>query len=160
MSRCGNHWIAIGAIVVCLAIGLGAWAAHGLEKSIADLYENETRLLRGEKVPAITKYIGDFQTAADYQFGQGIGLILVGILLRQERTGKLKAAALCLFLGMLLFSGSLYALVLLKVPVLGAITPIGGVLMMMGWLLVAWSGWSGWRLNLQCEGSVTTHSKD
>jgi uncharacterized membrane protein YgdD (TMEM256/DUF423 family) len=141
MNRCGNHWIAIGAIVVCLSIALGAWAAHGLEKSIASLYENETRTVRGETIPAVAKYVGDFQTGADYQFGQGIGLILVGILLRQHPCKTFKVAALCLFLGMLLFSGSLYALVLLKVPVLGAVTPFGGVLMMVGWGLLAYGGW-------------------
>lgn len=141
MTRCGNHWIAIGAITVCLSIALGAWAAHGLEKSIADLYENETRVVRGETIPAVAKYVGDFQTGADYQFGQGLGLVLTGLLLRQSPSRTLKAAALCLFLGMLLFSGSLYALVLLKIPVLGAVTPLGGVLMMVGWGLLAWAGW-------------------
>lgn len=142
MNRCGNHWIAIGAITVCLSIALGAWAAHGLEKSIAGLYANETRTVRGETIPAVAKYVGDFQTGADYQFGQGIGLILVGLLLRQSPSRCLKSAALCLFLGTLLFSGSLYALVLLKVPVLGAVTPFGGVLMMVGWGLFAWGGWN------------------
>lgn len=141
MTSCGNHWIAIGAITVCLSIALGAWAAHGLEKSIADLYENETRVIHGERISAVAKYVRDFQTGADYQFGQGIGLILVGLLLRQSPSRSLRAAALCLLLGTLLFSGSLYALVLFKVPVLGAVTPIGGVLMMVGWGLLAWTGW-------------------
>lgn len=141
MSSCGNHWISIGAITVCIAIAMGAWAAHGLEKSIASKYANETKTVRGQTIPAVSKYIGDFQTGADYQLGQGLGLVLTGMLLRQHPSRLFKSAAMCLFLGMLLFSGSLYALVLLKVPVLGAITPIGGVLMMIGWALLAVGGW-------------------
>ena len=133
-----SRWITIGAVLVCLAIGLGAWAAHGLEKTIAPQYEGMTKVFAGQTIPAVTKYVGDFKTAADYQLSQGLGLILLGLLMTRKPSRALRAAGVCLFLGTLLFSGSLYMLVLTGITKLGAITPIGGVLLMVGWALIAY----------------------
>ena len=133
-----SRFISIGAAIVCLAIGLGAWAAHGLEKTIASQYEGQTKLVAGQTIPAVTKYVGDFQTAADYQLGQGLGLILIGILCNQKPSRVLRVAGVCLCLGTALFSGSLYVLVLTGITKLGAVTPFGGLLLMVGWALVAY----------------------
>ena len=124
--------------MVCLAIGLGAWAAHGLEKTIAPTYEGQFKIVAGQTLPAVAKYVDDFKTAAEYQLTQGLGLILLGILCRQKPSRVLRAAGWCLFWGTLIFSGSLYALVLTGVTKLGAITPIGGLLLMIGWGLFAY----------------------
>ena len=133
-----SRFVSIGAALVCLAIGLGAWAAHGLEKTIAVQYEGKTKLVAGQTIPAVTKYVGDFKTAADYQLGQGLGLILIGILCRQNPSRVLRSAGVCLCLGTALFSGSLYVLVLTGITKLGAVTPFGGLLLMVGWALVAY----------------------
>ncbi len=133
-----NSWPTVGAALVCIAIGLGAWAAHGLERTIGPQYEGITKSVAGQIVPGVTKYVGDFRTAADSQLGQGLGLILVGILIRQGSNRALRAAAWCLFAGTLIFSGSLYILVLTGMTWLGAITPIGGLLLMIGWAIVAY----------------------
>ena len=133
-----SRWITTGAALVCLAIGLGAWAAHGLEKTIAPVYAGQVKVAAGQQIPAVAKYVGDFKTAADYQLSQGLGLILLGLLGRQRTNWALWAAGWCLFLGTLIFSGSLYALVLTGVTKLGAITPIGGLLLIIGWALVAY----------------------
>ena len=132
-----NCWSKIGAILVCIAIGMGAWAAHGLEKTIASKYEGKTKEVAGQTVPAVTKYVGDFKTAAEYQMSQGLGLVLLGFLVAKKPSGTLRAAGVCLLLGTLLFSGSLYVLVLMGITILGAITPIGGLLLMIGWVLIA-----------------------
>ncbi len=133
-----TRFISIGAALVCLALGLGAWAAHGLEKTIAAQYDGKTKDVAGQTIPAVTKYVGDFKTAADYQLGQGLGLILIGILCRQNPSRVLRVAEVCLLLGTVLFSGSLYVLVLTGVTKWGAVTPIGGLLLMVGWGLVAY----------------------
>ena len=133
-----SRWITVGAAMVCLAIGLGAWAVHGLEKFIAAQYEGQTKLVAGQTIPAVAKYVGDFKTAAEYQLSQGLGLVLLGILSQRNRSRSLRVAGMCLCLGTLLFSGSLYALVLTGVTKLGAITPIGGLLLMIGWGLIAY----------------------
>lgn len=132
-----NSWTTIGAVLVCIAIGMGAWAAHGLEKAIASKYEGDWKLVAGQSVPAVTKYVGDFKTAADYQMSQGLGLVLLGLLIARNPSRTLRAAGVCLLLGTLLFSGSLYVLVLTGITKLGAITPIGGLLLMIGWVLIA-----------------------
>ena len=133
-----TRFLSIGAALVCLAIGLGAWAAHGLEKTIAAQYEGKTKVVAGQTIPAVTKYIGDFQTAADYQLGQGLGLMLIGLLCRQKPCRVLRTAGVCVCLGTVLFSGSLYLLVLTGVTKWGAVTPLGGLLLMVGWALVAY----------------------
>ena len=132
-----NSWSTIGAVLVCIAIGMGAWAAHGLEKAIASKYAGITKEVAGQTVPAVTKYVGDFKTAADYQMSQGLGLVLLGLLISLRPSRVLRAAGVCLLLGTLLFSGSLYVLVLTGITKLGAITPIGGLLLMIGWVLIA-----------------------
>lgn len=132
-----NCWSTIGAVLVSIAIGTGAWAAHGLEKTIAPQYEGITKVVTGQTIPAVTKYVGDFKTAADYQMCQGLGLVFLGLLMSLKPSRILRAAAVCLFVGTLLFSGSLYVLVLTGITKLGAITPIGGVLLIVGWLLTA-----------------------
>ena len=135
-----SRFISLGAVLVCLAIGLGAWAAHGLEKTIASRYEEEAKLVAvlNFHIPTVTKYVGNFKTAADYQLGQGLGLILIGLLYRQNPSRVLRVAGVCLCVGTALFSGSLYVLVLTGVTKWGAVTPIGGLLLMVGWALVAY----------------------
>jgi len=133
-----SRWITVGAAMACLAIGLGAWAAHGLEKFIAAQYAGQTKLVAGQSIPAVAKYVGDFKTGADYQLSQGLGLVLLGILSQRNRNRSLRAAGVCLCLGTFLFSGSLYVLVLTGITKFGAITPIGGLLLIIGWGLIAY----------------------
>lgn len=115
------------AWMMALAIVLGAWAAHGLEN-----------WLTPEKVDS-------FKTGVQYQFFQTLGLM---ILSAHQRNGdsisaKINNAQRLIFWGMILFSGSIYLLSLNEiwksdmVNWLGPITPIGGLLMIIGW------GWIG-----------------
>lgn len=136
-TRCGVAWVRTGAILAGLAVCLGAFAAHGLDKELARMYSGQTRVVVGEEVPAARKYLADFRTAAEYQMTHALGIIAAGILLGRRRSSLTAAAAWCLLLGILLFSGSLYALVLSGKTVLGAITPFGGVLFIAGWVLLA-----------------------
>lgn len=78
-----------------------------------------------------------FETAARYQMYHGLALILVGVLWERWPTRALGAAAWLFLAGIVLFSGSLYALVLSGVRGLGAITPLGGVCFLAGWVVVA-----------------------
>lgn len=112
-------FILIGAINAFLAVALGAFGAHGLE---------------GRVEP---KYLETWKTAVTYQMFHATGLFIIGIL-----AGKLPASALIswsgwlMLIGIVLFSGSLYALTLTKISVLGAITPIGGVAFLAAWVLL------------------------
>jgi uncharacterized membrane protein YgdD (TMEM256/DUF423 family) len=82
-----------------------------------------------------------YDTAVRYQFYQSLGLIGVGLALRTLDAGPLRAAALLLMVGIVLFSGSLYALTLGAPRVIGAVTPLGGLALIAGWLTFAYGMW-------------------
>lgn len=113
-----RHWIAIGASFGALAVVAGAFGAHGLK----------------ERFDA--KQLEWWGTAVDYHFWSMPGLLVVGFL---PTSRAARAAAWCLFAGALVFSGTLYAMALGAPRWFGAITPIGGVLLIAGWLLLAWA---------------------
>lgn len=119
-----SRWVLVaGAGFAMLAVMIGAFAAHGL-KHVLDAYQ-----------------LGLFETAARYQMYHAIGLLIVGVIstIPQFSPRWLKLAACAFILGIALFSGSLYLLALSGIKWLGAITPLGGVAFIFGWmaLLVA-----------------------
>jgi uncharacterized membrane protein YgdD (TMEM256/DUF423 family) len=105
-----------GALLAALGVALGAFGAHGL---------------RGLLTP---EALGWWQTAVQYQLWHALGLLAIGA----ARLDGLRAAAALLLAGTLVFSGSLYAMALTDLRWLGAVTPVGGALMIGGWLLLAW----------------------
>jgi uncharacterized membrane protein YgdD (TMEM256/DUF423 family) len=115
--------IAIGALNAALAVAAGAFGAHGLRDRL------EPRALE------------IFETGARYQMYHALAMILAG-LLATRLPGATTAGGL-FFAGIAIFSGSLYALSLTDVKVLGAITPLGGVAFLAGWAWLAYSAWRG-----------------
>lgn len=116
-----NLIIAIGAFNAFLAIGTGAFAAHGLK----DLLSAE--------------YLNTFKTAADYQLIHGIGLILIGLLSKFNPNRYNIIAATFMFIGIILFCGSLYLLTLTNTRWLGIITPFGGLFLLAAWLTLGFN---------------------
>jgi len=114
---------ALGGLVSGSAVAAGAFGAHAL-KAILD-------------APALAVY----ETAARYQMYHGLALFVVAWLLRETRARQTARAGWLFCLGTALFCGSLYLVALSGIKWLGAITPLGGVSFMAGWLLVAWSAW-------------------
>ncbi len=82
---------------------------------------------------------GVYQTGVLYHLVHALAVLAVGILADRNPNGALIASGWAFTVGFVLFSGSLYALALTGVRVLGAITPIGGVAFLVGWLALAWS---------------------
>ncbi len=109
-------WLALGASYGFLAVALGAFGAHALKARLTpDL-------------------LAVWKTGVEYHFYHALALLAVGLLARQlQPSGALTAAGVCFALGVLVFSGSLYALALSGVRVLGAVTPFGGLLFLVGW---------------------------
>ena len=129
-----KFWGTSGAILAFLAVALGAFAAHGLGDYFEKLYANTpAKMVAGHPVPAAQKYLADFKTGAEYQFYHALALLFISQLSRNSRSKLLNVAGWCFLLGTLFFSGSLYLLTMLAIPVFGAITPIGGVLFLVGW---------------------------
>ena len=122
-----NRICGIAALFGATAVLLGAFAAHGLSQKL------EPRMLEV------------FHTGVSYQFYHTLALFGVGILAQRQSDRRLGIAAFCFILGMLLFSGSLYALALTGIRPLGIITPFGGVAMVIGWLVLAVTQFRGKR---------------
>ncbi|MBE9559372.1 MAG: DUF423 domain-containing protein [Proteobacteria bacterium] len=116
-----NLIIAFGAFNAFLAVGAGAFAAHGLKDFLS------------------VEYLNTFKTAADYQLMHGIGLIIVGLINKHDTNRCNIAAAIFMFVGIILFSGSLYALTLTGTKWLGMITPVGGICFLMAWLILGFN---------------------
>lgn len=113
----------LGAFLALLAVMAGAFGAHGLRAMVS---------ARGLEV---------FQTAVTYQVYHSLALILVAILAGMGLHRRLLVVASGFFLaGILLFSGSLYVLVLTDIRWVGPVTPIGGVCLMVGWALILTAG--------------------
>jgi uncharacterized membrane protein YgdD (TMEM256/DUF423 family) len=113
-----KFYITIGALLSALAVILGAFGAHGLKNM---LHPAEMAV---------------YQTAVQYHFLHALGLILIGVSgIRCPWCGRL------MLIGILLFSGSLYLLVLTGIGKLGIITPFGGTAFIIAWLLFAWAAW-------------------
>ena len=116
--------LGLAAVFLFAAVALGAFGAHALRTMLAP------------------ELMTVFQTAVQYHFWHALGLLGVGILLAQRPdSGALGVAGWLLVAGMLLFSGSLYALALTGVRGFGAITPVGGVAFLGGWGCLAWAAW-------------------
>lgn len=124
MMKTTRIWLVCGALAAMSAVLMGAFAAHGL---------------RGHVPPG---RLDVFATAADYQFLHALGLLLLGNLQRHWPTGHLLSIAAGLMLiGIFLFSGSLYFLVLFDWPALGMVTPFGGVALVAAWGVLAVAVW-------------------
>lgn len=111
------RWVGVGAIVVGLGIALGAFGAHALKDSLS--------------VWALERW----HTAQTYQMWGGLSLVLCG-LIRSKL--DLKAVPQMMLAGTVIFAGTVYGLALGGPRWLGAVTPIGGVLLITSWMLVSW----------------------
>lgn len=129
MSSTAIRWIITGALLGGLGIILGAFGAHGLENQLVKMGFDAD----------LEKRLANFDTAARYQMYAAVALVLLGLLLDRHGSRVWIAAAAALFIGTLIFSGLLYVMVVSgpQLKWLGAIVPIGGVLMILGWLGIA-----------------------
>lgn len=116
-----KKFIVTGALHGFLAVALGAFGAHAL-KDVVDEYG-----------------LSIWETAVQYQMFHATGLLVIGLLMSSKLLGEvkqLKLAGIFFNLGIVFFAGSLYVLAISGIKVLGAITPIGGVLFLAGWVLI------------------------
>lgn len=121
------NWTVTGALLMAAAVVLGAFGAHGLRDKL-DAYS-----------------LSVFEKAVFYHFLHAIGILVIAVLARVN-TIPLRAQAAVSWLllaGIILFSGSLYALAISGVRALGAVTPLGGLAFIAGWLLLAYYGVRG-----------------
>jgi uncharacterized membrane protein YgdD (TMEM256/DUF423 family) len=126
-----SFWIRVGAIWGFLAVAIGAFGAHGLKDRFKSLGDQFGPL-------ATERPEGIFQTATHYHAFCAIAILAAGLLAATGRGGTaLQVAGWSLLLGSVIFSGSLYVLAATGIKWLGAITPIGGLFMLVGWMALA-----------------------
>jgi uncharacterized membrane protein YgdD (TMEM256/DUF423 family) len=111
-----------GSIFGALSVMIGAFGAHALRNLLTQ-----------------TNRLDTFETAVKYQFYHALALLIIGVLCFHINHPAMRWAAFCFVGGILVFSGSLYILCLSGITWLGAITPIGGVLFIAGWLCLLYA---------------------
>ena len=114
-----NRIISLSALLMSLAVMIGAFGAHALEEVVS------------------AERLETWETAVLYHFIHALALFLIGILRKDDSAKQLNWATYLMLSGILIFSGSLYLLVLTDTSWLGAITPIGGISFIAAWSLLA-----------------------
>jgi uncharacterized membrane protein YgdD (TMEM256/DUF423 family) len=118
-----KFWFVLGCLMAGLGVAAGAFGAHALKQRLApDL-------------------LAVFETGVRYQMYHALGLLAVAFASDRWRGVNFNPAGWLFLIGIILFSGSLYALCLTGVRVLGAITPLGGLCFLAAWALLAWGVW-------------------
>lgn len=122
LTKNSKKFIFIASVMMALAVALGAFGAHGLKKIVSE------------------EMLKVYNTGVQYHFYNTFGLFVLSFLLILKNDSKiLLRASWILLIGMIIFSFSLYLLVILNMPILGAITPIGGTMLIISWLMIAYS---------------------
>lgn len=120
-----KSFVVTASLLLAVAVVLGAFGAHGLKQML----------------PA--EYLSTFETGVRYHFYHAFALLITGIIYVFNSSRRIVYAGYCFIGGIILFSGSLYLLTMLKatqtvgVAGIGMITPVGGLLFVIGWLLLA-----------------------
>lgn len=120
MTANARTLLLVGTFLAFSAVALGAFGGHALEAMVAP------------------ERLDTWQTAVRYQMFHAISILFLGLLIQQFPSLRLIPAGWCLASGTLAFSGSLYLLVLSDISLLGALTPMGGILFLIGWALLGW----------------------
>jgi uncharacterized membrane protein YgdD (TMEM256/DUF423 family) len=119
-----KNFLSVAAISGCLCVVLGAFAAHKLKETLPP------------------DAVSVFETGVRYQFYTSFALLFVGLLFEKFPNKLMKWAGYCFIIGVILFSGSLYALTIFRIydaagfDKIGILTPFGGAFMIAGWLLI------------------------
>ena len=114
-------FIGIGALLAGLSVALGAFGAHGLRDTLSP------------------EDLATFEMGARYQMYHALALLAVAWAYARWEAPLVQVAGWLFVIGILIFSGSLYALVLTGQRWLGAVTPLGGVALLAAWVVLAWS---------------------
>ncbi|MDJ0689657.1 MAG: DUF423 domain-containing protein [Xenococcaceae cyanobacterium MO_188.B32] len=119
-------FLSIAAILAGLSVAGGAFASHALKEKLSE------------------RALEIFETGSKYQMYHALALLAIGLLLSRSEIAStlLNTAGFAFIAGVVLFSGSLYALSLTGIKWLGAITPLGGVAFLVGWGCLAVAAWS------------------
>ncbi len=118
-------WLVCAAVHGFISVALGAFGAHGLKDRLGQAGQT-----------------ANFETGARYEMYHALALFGVAFLASKFPSKAINASGYCMTIGAFIFSFSLYALALTEVKKLGAVTPIGGALLLAGWVLLGYAAYS------------------
>jgi uncharacterized membrane protein YgdD (TMEM256/DUF423 family) len=118
-------WLLIGSVAGFLGVAGGAFGAHALKDRLSEAM------------------LANFETGTRYLLVHAVALLVVGLLAGRAGVGELMATGIGFSIGMLIFTGSLWTMALTDARWLGAITPIGGTALLVGWVALAVAAWRG-----------------
>ncbi|QKZ07261.1 MULTISPECIES: DUF423 domain-containing protein [Pseudomonas] len=119
-----RQFLMLAAFFGFTGVGLGAFAAHGLKDRLS------------------SDYLAVFHTGVNYQLIHALALLALAVLSVQVPGRLVNAAGVMFCIGIVLFSGSLYALTLSGVRLFGVITPFGGLAFLVGWACLGMAAWN------------------
>ena len=115
------------SILLAIAVAIGAFGAHGLKAHLSH------------------EMLQIYKTGVEYHFYHALGLLLIGVLSLSFPSGLLNWSAILLTVGIIVFSGSLYVMAISGIKWLGAITPLGGLSFIAGWVLLFIAVWKNFK---------------
>jgi uncharacterized membrane protein YgdD (TMEM256/DUF423 family) len=121
----GRNWIILGALLAAAGVTAGAMGTHLLEE-VWKLPEDKLKT---------------YEVAVRYQMYHALGLVMAGLLMGRARSAWLSAAAAAFLLGIVLFSGGIYAWLATDSKPLVQVVPVGGTAWILGWVLLAVGAW-------------------
>ena len=121
--------MAIGGLLAALGVALGAIGAHALKDKLS------------------AEQLGVYETGVRYQLFHALALVIIGLILERYSGGLLQASAYVMLVGVVLFSGGIYAWLASGVKPFVHIVPVGGTLLIVSWVLLAAGLLMGFRLN-------------
>ena len=130
--------MALGAFLASLGVMLGAFGAHSLPGVVSS--------------EALPKALDNWRTGASYHLIHSVSLVLLGLLCAHSTSRVLRAAGWLFVFGIFVFGGTLYAMALGAPRILGAVTPLGGLSFIVGWLLLGIAA-------LQADGRTSDESR-
>jgi uncharacterized membrane protein YgdD (TMEM256/DUF423 family) len=113
----------LGTVFMALGVLLGAFGAHALKNIL------------------VPEMLAVYKTGVEYQFYHAIGLLLIGVIGFHVKSKYIRWSGILISIGIILFSGSLYVLSISGIKAIGAITPIGGLAFVAGWIFLAVAIW-------------------
>lgn len=137
-----RRFVIFAAVFGMAGVAVGAFGAHGL----AGWLES-----KGLDPETVTRRTGQFEVAVRYQMMHAIALLGLAGVAGTVSPSWLRIVGRLMIVGILLFSGSLYLLVALNLPILGAVTPLGGLTWIVAWLLLAFAPFRSIANESECD---------
>ena len=118
-------WLVFGSVAGFFGVAGGAFGAHALKERLSE------------------QMLANFETGTRYLLAHAVALLVVGVLASRKDVGDLAAVGWSFTIGMLIFTGSLWVMALTGQRWLGAVTPVGGTALIIGWLALALAAFKG-----------------